>query len=86
LAIEIDGLIHTTDDHPERDERRDEWLRGQGIDTYRIAASEVMADPDEVALGFCLLAKDRAALRLSGPLRPDCAGHLRRFAREKRVK
>jgi hypothetical protein len=59
---------------------------GQGIDTYRIAASEVMADPDEVALGFCLLAKDRAALRLSGPLRPDCAGHLRRFAREKRVK
>ena len=60
LAIEVDGLIHTTEGHPERDDRRDAWLLEQGIDTYRIAASEIMADPDEVALGIWLLAKERA--------------------------
>ena len=59
LAIEVDGLIHTTEDHPERDERRDAWLLEQGITTCRIAASEIMADPDEVALGIWLLAKER---------------------------
>ncbi|MCR6659245.1 MAG: endonuclease domain-containing protein [Asticcacaulis sp.] len=52
LAIEVDGLIHTIADHPERDERRDAWLLEQDITTYRIAASDVMADPDEVALGI----------------------------------
>jgi very-short-patch-repair endonuclease len=62
LAIEVDGLIHTTEDHPERDERRDAWLLAQGIDTYRIAASEIMSDPDEVALGIWLLAKERAGI------------------------
>ena len=62
LAIEVDGLIHTTEDHPERDERRDAWLLEQGITTYRIAASEIMADPDEVALGIWLLAKERVEI------------------------
>lgn len=60
LAIEVDGLIHTTEDHPERDEQRDAWLLEQGIATYRIAASDVMADPDEAAPGIWLLAKERA--------------------------
>jgi very-short-patch-repair endonuclease len=60
LAIEVDGLIHTTEDQPERDERRDAWLLTQDITTYRITASDVMTDPDEVALGIWLLAKARA--------------------------
>lgn len=62
LAIEVDGLIHTTEDHPQRDERPDAWLLEHGITTYRIAASEIMADPDEVALGIWLLAKERAGI------------------------
>ncbi|MGN6207272.1 endonuclease domain-containing protein [Asticcacaulis sp.] len=62
LAIEVDGLIHTIADHPERDERRDAWFLELGIVTYRIAASEIMADPDEVAFGIWLLAKERAGI------------------------
>ena len=60
LAIEIDGLIHTTGDCSNRNERRDAWLLAQGIETYRLEAAEVMADPNEVALGIWLLAKARS--------------------------
>jgi very-short-patch-repair endonuclease len=60
LAIEIDGLVHTTEDRPERDEQRDVWLAAQGIETLRIPASDVMADPDEVAYGIWLMAKEKA--------------------------
>ncbi len=62
LAIEIDGLVHTTGDRPERDEARDVWLAGQGIEVLRIPASDVMANPDEVAYGIWLAAKGRAGL------------------------
>lgn len=60
MAIEIDGLIHTTGDCSNRNERRDAWLLAQGIETYRLEAAEVMADPNEVALGIWLLAKARS--------------------------
>ncbi len=49
LAVEVDGYVHGTGDIPERDERRDTWLKAQGISVLRIAASDVMADPDEEA-------------------------------------
>lgn len=48
LAVEIDGIAHDMGDRPERDPRRDAWLRSQGIETLRIAASEVLKDADEV--------------------------------------
>src|SRR5574337_2100803 len=41
LAVEIDGGIHDTEDHPERDQRRDAWLVSRGIAVVRIAASEL---------------------------------------------
>eukprot|EP01042_Synura_sphagnicola_P028762 gene28762-37102_t len=59
LAIEVDGLVHATGDQPKRDAIRDAWLLEQDITTYRIPASEIMADPDEVALGIWSLARDR---------------------------
>jgi very-short-patch-repair endonuclease len=45
LAIEIDGFAHDTAGSPERDLRRDAWLRQHQIDTLRIAANvTVVAD------------------------------------------
>jgi very-short-patch-repair endonuclease len=44
LAIEIDGFAHDTEDRPERDLRRDAWLRQHQIDTLRIAAKDVLKD------------------------------------------
>lgn len=49
LAVEIDGFAHDTGERPERDEVRTEWLRNDGIDIVRIAAREVLDDPDRVA-------------------------------------
>jgi very-short-patch-repair endonuclease len=48
LAVEIDGFVHTTGDHPERDARRDEWLAVRGIRTFRIDARDVSDDADSV--------------------------------------
>ena len=49
LVIEIDGIGHSHGDQPERDERRDAWLIGQGLQVLRIAAVDVFRDADEVA-------------------------------------
>ncbi|PZT85169.1 MAG: hypothetical protein DI637_12695 [Citromicrobium sp.] len=56
LAIEIDGISHDMGVNPERDRKRDAWLKEQGIDVIRIAASEVLRHPADVADGlarFC---------------------------------
>ncbi len=48
LAVEIDGSGH---DHIERmmhDERRDAWLRAQGINVLRIKAADVLYNLDDV--------------------------------------
>ena len=52
LAVEVDGWGHNMGEQPERDEVRDAWLAARGIMVQRIAASEVLADPDEVAEGL----------------------------------
>jgi very-short-patch-repair endonuclease len=44
LAIEIDGEAHNYGDRPQRDERRDEWLRSQGVAVCRISAADVLQD------------------------------------------
>jgi very-short-patch-repair endonuclease len=44
LAIEIDGESHSMGDRPERDQRRDLWLRDQGIQVLRLAAADVIQD------------------------------------------
>jgi very-short-patch-repair endonuclease len=56
LVIEIDGLIH--DFTIERDQKRDEYIRGLGLKIIRIPASEVMADALSIADGL---------VRLCGP-------------------
>ncbi len=53
LAIEVDGGMHDAD----RDAVRDRWLAEEGIETYRIPASEVMRDADAAADGVRILAE-----------------------------
>ena len=42
LVIEIDGSPHDYGDRPERDERRDQYLRGLGYRILHLAAADVM--------------------------------------------
>jgi very-short-patch-repair endonuclease len=48
LAIEVDGYSHGVGDAPAHDARRDAWLAGQGIGTFRISA-DLAKDPDAAA-------------------------------------
>ena len=48
LVIEVDGASHSMGDHPERDSRRDQWLRGQGLRVLRFGARDVMNDLEAV--------------------------------------
>ena len=41
LCVEVDGLAHELGANPQRDIRRDDWLAAQGIQTLRIAATDV---------------------------------------------
>ena len=49
LAVEVDGFAHDTGDRPQRDDARTAWLKQQGVEVLRIAARDVLADPDAVA-------------------------------------
>jgi very-short-patch-repair endonuclease len=48
VAIEVDGEAHSRGDQPLKDERRDDWLKKQGIRVMRIAAQDVLANLDGV--------------------------------------
>lgn len=55
LVIEIDGIAHDMGDNPERDRRRDAWLRSEGFELMRIPATEVLRDPAQVAASLAML-------------------------------
>jgi very-short-patch-repair endonuclease len=48
LAIEVDGAAHDMGDNPERDTRRDAWLKEQGLRTLRVTATDVLEDLEPV--------------------------------------
>ena len=52
VCIEIDGIAHDMGNHPQRDQRRDAWLAGVGIEVLRIPATEVLKSPEDVAEGL----------------------------------
>jgi very-short-patch-repair endonuclease len=58
LAVEIDGMSHDTADRPERDARKDAWLRKRGITVTRIPAVDVGRRIDDVAEAIVRLAMD----------------------------
>src|SRR5688500_19319392 len=49
LVIEIDGLTHDFSAAASHDERRDEHIRGLGLQIIRIPASEIFQDATAVA-------------------------------------
>ena len=49
VCVEIDGIAHNMGDRPARDAQRDAWLRGEGVDVMRIAATEVLKSPEDIA-------------------------------------
>ncbi len=59
LCIEIDGLIHGDPDQARHDERRDGWLKAQGIDVLRIPATDVRHDLEAVLTQIVHTAKSR---------------------------
>ena len=61
LVVEVDGAVHGEDAQAAKDAARDAWLRGQGLEVYRIPAAEVYNDVDGVADGVRLLAVERMA-------------------------
>jgi len=62
LCVEIDGISHDMDNRPARDERRDTWLKAEGIETVRIAAEDVLRDATAVADGLIAIARSRLPL------------------------
>jgi very-short-patch-repair endonuclease len=69
LAIEIDGISHAMGDRPQRDALRDAFFARAGMETVRIPASVVLADPVAVATSIVAFARNR--LPLHHPAMPD---------------
>jgi very-short-patch-repair endonuclease len=65
VAIEIDGFSHDTADRPERDLRRDAWLRSQGFAVLRIPASLVLKDLNAAIEGIVAFCNERLPLHHS---------------------
>ena len=69
LAIEIDGQSHDMGQRPAHDAARDAWLCEKRIDTLRIPARDVLADPRAVAESIVALVRER--LRRFGKAPPS---------------
>ncbi|MEQ1549739.1 DUF559 domain-containing protein [Sphingorhabdus sp.] len=52
VCIEIDGISHDMGNQPQRDQDRDAFLAGLGFEVLRIAASDVLKSPTDVADGL----------------------------------
>lgn len=59
LAIEVDGFAHDSALAVERDRRRSEWLRSQGIATTRIPARYVLNDLEAVVVRIVEICRER---------------------------
>ena len=62
VAIEIDGRAHEMGDHPERDARRDAYLRSRGVAVLRIPAAFVLKDLNAAILGIVQFCEERSPL------------------------
>ena len=68
LAVEVDGATHWDDEAREKDEARDFWLEGQGIEVMRIPASRIYHRLGDVTDAILRRADERiAAQRLTSP-------------------
>jgi very-short-patch-repair endonuclease len=63
LAVEIDGSTHWTEEKRAKDEARDRWLSGRGIEVMRIGAGLVYRELGRVADAAILRALARIEAR-----------------------
>jgi very-short-patch-repair endonuclease len=63
LAVEVDGFTHWDDAKREKDQARDMWLRGLGIEVLLIGAGQVYRNLGGVADAIILSALGRIASR-----------------------
>jgi very-short-patch-repair endonuclease len=82
LAVEVDGIGHDLGDRPQRDLRRDAWLRAQGVSVMRIPASQVMRVIDEVVDAIARAAMARIEAEPKAPSPALRAVPLPRFAED----
>jgi very-short-patch-repair endonuclease len=57
-VIEVDGEAHDRGGRPRRDEARTAFLREKGYRILRIAAADVLKNPDSVAASIVACAAD----------------------------
>jgi very-short-patch-repair endonuclease len=69
LAVEIDGRSHDSGCRPVRDSERDAWFAAIGVETLRIAATDVLRDPQTCAES--IVEHARARMPLHHPAAPD---------------
>ena len=62
LVVEVDGISHDMGDRPERDQRRDTWLREQGLRVVRFAAADVLSDLESVVTAILAAARENSPL------------------------
>lgn len=76
LAIEVDGLAHDSAPVVEKDRRRSEWLRSQGIATTRISARLILDDMEAVVTRIIEICLERTGGIYLGnvPLHQPSAG------------
>ncbi|MFA6218594.1 MAG: endonuclease domain-containing protein [Erythrobacter sp.] len=59
LAIEVDGFAHDSVPVVNKDRRRSEWLRSQGVATTRIPARLVLNELDAVVVRIADICRER---------------------------
>ena len=65
IVIEVDGATH--DYRSDADEKRDAYMRSLGLKVIRVAAGDVLADPEAVADGICRLCEAAAGPSTTQP-------------------
>ncbi len=77
--MEVDGATHWDEEAQAKDEARDRWLMGQGVEVLRIPASRIYLDLAGVTDGVLLRAQalieaERSRLRLAPSTPRSSAG------------
>ncbi len=67
LVVEVDGEAHNQGDNPQRDLRRDRFMKENGYKVLRLAASEIMKDADKVAASIGALVANPLHHPAGGP-------------------
>lgn len=70
IAIEIDGEAHNRGDRPQRDVRRDAWLRAQGFQIVRLPAAYVLDNLEGSVAAIVAACDEHIPLREGCALRP----------------